>query len=244
MHPGICSWLLPFKRYLHSFSFPFLAFYWKTFYTSLELSGPVEEVLSELSLCLNLYFLSAFSVFSLFLVRDGGLLWRFPQHSPPAAALAPCEHQGLPAAHQELVWGDGVPYPADGPAVCLGGEHGLGGDSEKGAGTFREMRNLVIRTLRLMKSHFPFLPGAEQTFASTRQGLLLSPVWGGSALSLGRRWCHWRWRPDILNTPGGRRRQHKAEKRASWAPFLLGVPLHPRPCHFGMVHVRDISYLF
>lgn len=109
-------------------------------------------------------------------MRNGGLPWHFPRCSPPAAALAPCEHQRLPAARQELVWGDGVPYPADGPAVCVGGEHGLGSDPEKGAGTPREMRNLIIRALRLMKSHFPLLPGAEQTFASASQGLLLSPV--------------------------------------------------------------------
>lgn len=87
---------------------------------------------------------------TLFLGRDGGpwsSRWR-----PPTESLASCEHQRLPAASQELVWGNGVPRPSDRHALCLGGEHGLRSHPEKSAGQLRLRLNNQLREKKLKRS--------------------------------------------------------------------------------------------
>lgn len=177
------------------------------------------------------------------LSRDGGpwsSLWGLP-----AASLASCEHRRLPAACQELVWWNGISRPPDRHALCVGGKHGLSSHREEGTGILRLRLNNLFRLIFFFCWINPifFLPGVEQTFASTRQSFLHPPVRGGSALSV-RKWRSTRQGgPDFPDATGGWQHQHEAEERAGWASFLLGVSLHPRPRHCGTVHIGDILVL-
>lgn len=151
------------------------------------------------------------------LIHDGGpwiLCW-----GPPAAALAPREHQRLPAPHQELVWGDGVPRPADRHALCVGGEDGRSSHPAEITGTPRRTQHEgSTRVLIINKSSSPphrswtdvcELPSKPSSPTCVRW---FSPVWqevtGGSTARRRFLWrdrktatSAWSWRASWQGCP-------------------------------------------